>query len=226
MRDRNAFTLIELLVVIAIIAILAAILFPVFTKARESAKRTACINNLESIYRAIVMYADDHDGCLPMSPEPINWSVSDPWKEQQRGFGWLFPYSRNAGVFRCMNASDKKMPSGKYITEPEPIYTIYIPMYSPTALTIKASYHFWPHLYSVDGSHPARITANVRDRSLAIYRAGFSAESLSRCIELGGPLVDNFLHSIEGRDITCKGVLCLSMRGNVKFVPLDSYPFH
>ncbi len=62
---RRGFTLIELLVVIAIIAILAAILFPVFAKAREKARQTACLNNQKQIALAIMMYAQDHNELLP-----------------------------------------------------------------------------------------------------------------------------------------------------------------
>jgi prepilin-type N-terminal cleavage/methylation domain-containing protein/prepilin-type processing-associated H-X9-DG protein len=68
MRTRSqGFTLIELLVVIAIIAILAAILFPVFAKAREKARQTACLNNQRQIAVAILMWAQDHDEMLPDS---------------------------------------------------------------------------------------------------------------------------------------------------------------
>jgi prepilin-type N-terminal cleavage/methylation domain-containing protein/prepilin-type processing-associated H-X9-DG protein len=67
MRKSTGFTLIELLVVIAIIAILAAILFPVFAKAREKARQTACLNNQKQIATATLMYAQDHDEMLPTS---------------------------------------------------------------------------------------------------------------------------------------------------------------
>jgi len=62
---KHGFTLIELLVVIAIIAILAAILFPVFAKAREKARQTSCLNNQRQITTGILMYAQDHDELLP-----------------------------------------------------------------------------------------------------------------------------------------------------------------
>lgn len=76
--QRRAFTLIELLVVIAIIAILAAILFPVFAQAREKARSTACISNLKQIGLSVRMYAQDYDELYPMGTYPgmRNWEVN------------------------------------------------------------------------------------------------------------------------------------------------------
>ena len=62
---RKGFTLIELLVVIAIIAILAAILFPVFQKVRENARRTACLSNTKQIALAVIQYSQDYDEKCP-----------------------------------------------------------------------------------------------------------------------------------------------------------------
>src|SRR5882724_457674 len=64
--NRQGFTLIELLVVIAIIAILAAILFPVFAQAREKARQTSCLSNNKQIGLAVLMYAQDYDEYYPM----------------------------------------------------------------------------------------------------------------------------------------------------------------
>lgn len=64
---RKGFTLIELLVVIAIIAILAAILFPVFARAREKARQTSCLSNVKQIALGVVMYVSDYDGRYPQS---------------------------------------------------------------------------------------------------------------------------------------------------------------
>jgi prepilin-type N-terminal cleavage/methylation domain-containing protein/prepilin-type processing-associated H-X9-DG protein len=82
MQRRKGFTLIELLVVIAIIAILAAILFPVFAKAREKARQTACLNNLKQVGLAMAQYAQDYDGVLM----PYNDGSS------LYGFLYLIPY--------------------------------------------------------------------------------------------------------------------------------------
>src|ERR1043166_8631116 len=65
-QRRSGFTLIELLVVIAIIAILAAILFPVFAQARENARQATCISNLKQLGTAATMYAQDYDESFPM----------------------------------------------------------------------------------------------------------------------------------------------------------------
>jgi len=77
-NGRRGFTLIELLVVIAIIAILAAILFPVFAQAREKARQTSCINNLKQIGLALTQYAQDYDERIPMGTYlgPRNWEVN------------------------------------------------------------------------------------------------------------------------------------------------------
>jgi len=77
MKHRG-FTLIELLVVIAIIAILAAILFPVFAQARETARQSACLSNVKQIGLAIKMYGQDYDDLFPMGtyPGPRNWEVN------------------------------------------------------------------------------------------------------------------------------------------------------
>ena len=77
MRKSRGFTLIELLVVIAIIAILAAILFPVFARAREAARKATCLSNLKQVALACLMYAQDYDEVLPTVASSA-WNTSHP----------------------------------------------------------------------------------------------------------------------------------------------------
>jgi len=96
-RNARGFTLIELLVVIAIIAILAAILFPVFSRAREKARQTACLSNLKQLSLAIDMYSQDYDEMLiPSRQGNANNSLIWP--------AYLQPYVRNTQVFICPSA--------------------------------------------------------------------------------------------------------------------------
>jgi prepilin-type N-terminal cleavage/methylation domain-containing protein/prepilin-type processing-associated H-X9-DG protein len=94
MRKRWGFTLIELLVVIAIIAILAAILFPVFAQARSAARKASCLSNLKQIGLAANMYGQDYDESLvPMTMDGATSNVAWPILIQ--------PYVKNIGVFLC-----------------------------------------------------------------------------------------------------------------------------
>src|SRR3954468_2243654 len=78
MKRRRGFTLVELLVVIAIIAILAAILFPVFAQARATARKAACVSNLKQISTAFTLYAQDYDEMLV--PHWVNAAGIPDWK--------------------------------------------------------------------------------------------------------------------------------------------------
>jgi prepilin-type N-terminal cleavage/methylation domain-containing protein/prepilin-type processing-associated H-X9-DG protein len=93
----KGFTLIELLVVIAIIAILAAILFPVFAKAREKARQTTCLNNQKQAATALLMYAQDHEEMLPDGP------------------GWTNTINAPTGTLRCASAGRSKSTAGDYL---------------------------------------------------------------------------------------------------------------
>ncbi|HEY3268932.1 MAG TPA: prepilin-type N-terminal cleavage/methylation domain-containing protein [Armatimonadota bacterium] len=93
----RAFTLIELLVVIAIIAILAAILFPVFAKARERAKATTCLSNLKQVGIAMTTYLSDYDDSLPRAKGILSSTPSDPYALPQV----MGSYIRSLDVFRC-----------------------------------------------------------------------------------------------------------------------------
>jgi prepilin-type N-terminal cleavage/methylation domain-containing protein/prepilin-type processing-associated H-X9-DG protein len=99
MEKARGFTLIELLVVIAIIAILSAILFPVFARAREAARKTACTSNLRQLGLAAHMYAQDYDELMPCDYYACNSS----WTHA-RLVGQVRPYIKNMEIFYCPSA--------------------------------------------------------------------------------------------------------------------------
>ena len=94
--NRKGFTLIELLVVIAIIAILAAILFPVFAQAREKARQTSCLSNMKQLGVAVAMYAQDYDGSLSQT----SWELGS-FKAKIQWSYLLQPYVKNLQIFVC-----------------------------------------------------------------------------------------------------------------------------
>lgn len=131
------FTLIELLVVIAIIAILAAILFPVFAQAREKARQTSCLSNMKQIGLALYMYVQDHDETMPYAfaqIPPINggttWNI--PYDMQ------ILPYVKNDRVFTCNSDSVGRGTPGFWDGR-----------YAP--LRIPRSYGYVGHLHTEEG---------------------------------------------------------------------------
>jgi prepilin-type N-terminal cleavage/methylation domain-containing protein/prepilin-type processing-associated H-X9-DG protein len=103
-RNTSAFTLIELLVVIAIIALLAAILFPVFAQAREKARETVCLSNTRQIGTAVRMYVQDYDETFPIF-HAYNF-MPPPGQPGHKGIeDELYPYTKNSDLFKCPNDS-------------------------------------------------------------------------------------------------------------------------
>ncbi len=110
MNQRRGFTLIELLVVIAIIAILAAILFPVFGRARENARRSSCLSNMKQMGLAAMQYVQDYDETYPRGrldqmggqtpPNGVFWAANQ-WFWPQT----LYAYHKSEQVFRCPSIS-------------------------------------------------------------------------------------------------------------------------
>jgi prepilin-type N-terminal cleavage/methylation domain-containing protein/prepilin-type processing-associated H-X9-DG protein len=94
---KRGFTLIELLVVIAIIAILAAILFPVFAQAREKARAISCVSNEKQISLGILQYVQDYDELWPIGDNNANWFA--PWPPE------VMPYIKSLAVFNCPDDS-------------------------------------------------------------------------------------------------------------------------
>lgn len=92
---KNGFTLLEIIVVIAIIAMLAAILFPVMSQARENSRRAACASNMAQLAKSALQYSDDYDNRLvPLGtslPQQVSWPQL------------LLPYGRHKGIFQCVS---------------------------------------------------------------------------------------------------------------------------
>ncbi len=113
MRHGRGFTLIELLVVIAIIAILAAILFPVFAKARENARKATCQSNLKQFAVGAMMYAQDYDETLCSHTMSLTSTEGYPmW------FDLFQPYIKNTDVKRCPSAPANAMGYGYHVQIP------------------------------------------------------------------------------------------------------------
>lgn len=102
-RSKRGFTLIELLVVIAIIAILAAILFPVFGRVRENARKTSCSSNLKQIGSAYAQYTQDYDGWSPGSVTFYAPGKASSWPTV------IFPYVKSAQLFACPSGEKAKV---------------------------------------------------------------------------------------------------------------------
>jgi prepilin-type processing-associated H-X9-DG protein/prepilin-type N-terminal cleavage/methylation domain-containing protein len=178
-QQTRAFTLIELLVVIAIIAILAAILFPVFASARERARETSCASNLRQIGTAIHMYAQDWDEQFPSGHffdaygNDITPSTAINWRDA------LYSYLKTPTVFRC--PSD---PSGPYLTDGSGNVVLgrdgqpeYIPSYILNA---------W---FSDTVADTKRGLGDIKDPSGSIMLAERNQDGLT---QLGNPNDDDF----------------------------------
>jgi prepilin-type N-terminal cleavage/methylation domain-containing protein/prepilin-type processing-associated H-X9-DG protein len=101
--SRRGFTLIELLVVIAIIAILAAILFPVFAQARERARQISCTSNMRQLTLSVTMYAQDYDEAMVPS---TNYDCLDTASPSRIWTSMVQPYLKNTGIVACTSAKN------------------------------------------------------------------------------------------------------------------------
>jgi len=121
---RSGFTLIELLVVIAIIAILAAILFPVFARAREKARQASCASNLKQLALGMIMYAQDYDETLvtyrydsahywSTTGVVEGWNYSSTYGYSNSWPSFIYPYVNNVQVYNCPSSSER-LPAGSY----------------------------------------------------------------------------------------------------------------
>jgi prepilin-type N-terminal cleavage/methylation domain-containing protein/prepilin-type processing-associated H-X9-DG protein len=229
LRRQPGFTLIELLVVIAIIAILAAILFPVFAQAREKARSTQCLSNLKQVGVATRMYTQDYDEVLvPLylySSHPSDGTLATGAPYLQWFPDLLLPYVKNNGVFVCPNWSS--------------IYTYGRDAFPPGEgvglRNMRWSYggnnwHWWPGGANVA---PDLLGAmGVNRPGLSINASEASVENPSNTIyildsvslEIFQPIQHDYCNSAKGYDglpVTTSGGY--RTRGNVHFRHSDGF---
>ena len=107
-QKNRGFTLIELLVVVAIIGVLAAILFPAFSRARENGRATSCASNLKQIGLALTQYESDNDGYYPTAGGTIEWDEIDNAPNGTKRASWMQqidPYLKSRQILRCPSDS-------------------------------------------------------------------------------------------------------------------------
>lgn len=107
---QQGFTLIEILVVLAIIGLLAGLLFPVFSSARDSARTTSCASNLKQIGQAITLYVQDNNQRYPLAAQPLNCTWVDT----------IYPYAKSTKIFSCPSAEYGEYVPGCGPSEPIP----------------------------------------------------------------------------------------------------------
>jgi prepilin-type N-terminal cleavage/methylation domain-containing protein/prepilin-type processing-associated H-X9-DG protein len=187
-KSRKGFTLIELLVVIAIIAILAAILFPVFGRARENARRTSCQNNLKQFGLAALQYVQDYDGLYPR----VFWDTSEPpptgrpnivpnrwiWNEI------LFPYYKSFQIIYCPSNTVSK-PTLGHATDGTAIGnygmndrfgSVYVPAVHEARLTRPAG----TYMMMDSGTYYAAASTAINRNSMS-YHPGIGKFSSTAC---------------------------------------------
>jgi type II secretory pathway pseudopilin PulG len=179
--------LVELLVVIAIIALVAAILFPVFAKAREKARQTACLNNLRQIGLAMRQYVDDADGEYPwLLQEGTGGLIAGGWSTEKASAGppdmrfrygafleyALYPYTKNLGIYYCPTNESYTIPTDAagLPTFPGRSYTYMYcgigPTPSPLMGVLEQLVRLGPALVPL-GLPPASASGNPRDYCIA-----------------------------------------------------------
>jgi prepilin-type N-terminal cleavage/methylation domain-containing protein/prepilin-type processing-associated H-X9-DG protein len=219
-KSRKGFTLIELLVVIAIIAILAAILFPVFGRARENARRTSCQNNLKQFGLAAMQYVQDHDGFYPR----VSFETTDPAPTglpKIAGNRWiwqevLFPYYKSLQVIYCPSNTTTKPTFGSNIDgSSSGNYGMNYHIAPPSNPVVHEAKFTRPAstYMMVDSGTYSIGTASVLNKSGAAYHPGAGRSSSTACNGYSGAQLKDCK---EGRHF--EGVNMAFADGHVKWL--------
>jgi len=208
---RRAFTLVELLVVIAIIALLAAILFPVFGRARENARRAGCQSNLKQIGLALIQYEQDNDEGLPVpSTNGNSWGVG--WA------GMLYSYTKSDQVFTCPDSQDQPFVQ----TSPNP--AVYPCNYPINANLVLSSYDGHELNSTMNGRIVALANPSV---TVALTESEGTYANLSLQYEDTGHPSDRYVSpttvgdNLYGEDLNqsgCNGAPCALETGQIQNV--------
>jgi prepilin-type N-terminal cleavage/methylation domain-containing protein/prepilin-type processing-associated H-X9-DG protein len=199
-RSKNAFTLIELLVVIAIIAILAAILFPVFAQAREKARSASCLSNMKQLGLCITMYTQDYDELYPVGFDGDNWNGVGLWVQNVQ------PYVKNLQVFVCPDDIAGPFPpasswegwrisyaansfySSNWCCSPN--WTSGFPLQGPMGVSDQSSWLFGSSNSLATITQPAAtILMAEKHNHDTIYWGGNASAFSPNCL-IGGPILD------------------------------------
>jgi len=190
-RNKHAFTLIELLVVIAIIAILAAILFPVFARARENARRTACLSNLKQMGLAVMMYAQDYDEAYPQHRQS-GGATTLYWQNI------IQPYVKTTQIFQCPSTTRTSTVDGGYganvlmFTSSSPVKMAAIA--SPASTYMVMDYGTW-RIFGTYPDDPTNLSYLPGVGEIGVDCSGASAGTAQADCESGrhfGGVVVNF----------------------------------
>lgn len=206
---RRAFTLIELLVVIAIIAILAALLFPVFARAKAAAKQVHCVSNLSQIGKGIAMYMIDYDGIWPHALDASDkyasqiWSGNPEWQirisEMPLMHEVVQPYVKSKEVFQC--PSD----TGTQVLDNH----LFIPFASSPSMfrTYGSSYFYRTEIgfrWLADTSFQLPADVNVMFDGAGHWHGSSAAVSQSDTFETAYEKLDKYRYNILYGDLHAK----------------------
>lgn len=200
---RYGFTLIELLIVIAIIILLAAILFPAFSRAREDARRARCQSNLKQISLGILQYVQDYDECYPLAIR------DNPITTPNNGQGWIsaiFPYTRSVQINQCPSETIPPSSSSNGNEYSDYWYNAALSWSGSTSNTDTARYK--KAIKSAALLFPSLTVMNGDGNSQSVHSSG--SYRANGC-EAGGEVAsDGGSESAPGTDIAATGPNCSS----------------